>query len=923
MADPATIIGLVSGIISFVDFGLKIASGIKNVRESLHGTTAEIRELDMIVDDVRRSNTLVKKQQLSHKELSHEERSFLMMVEECEKLVGEIRKAINTLKIRDGARSKTLENARVVVQSLLKQDEIQALQSRLNNLDERIRRNIEKILQKERNSSIMAKLAEIEASQKKMQIQDGSKLDLIRNDILRLTKQAEINGETRAIMQAAQLTSLKTKLNILQKEQSTCTLQVRVLESLYFQEIRRRWLQIRDADQRSNEWIYDPQQTAFVSWLESRKIGDGFFYITGRAGSGKSTLMKFAYEDQRTTQSLKKWAGKAKLYRASYYFWNQGTEKQKSGIGLFQSLLYQILRSAPDLIPSIYQDRLHHEGWEIEDLNDMFKCIARQTSLGTKFCFFIDGLDEYDGDEKDVIRLLQEISISEHIKICASSRPGRQYESFLPRGDRRLDIARYTKGDMKRYIDTQLQASENWRNLAVSDTTCQDIVNEISARAGGVWLWVALVTTDVIKEADKNEKVTTLRKIVDEFPDDLQEYFERIIKRIPKLHREEMAQTFFVTMEELQPLPLYAFTLLEEERVNSNYAIEAPIAPIFEAAVKTKYPALKDRIRNRCSDLLIVDDDPHPVFLSHSVTFLHLTVRDFLRDYDEQLKKYVAEEFNPLVSLSRICLSLLKALPAASFRDRKFVNKVIGLTDELLYYAHEVEKRNKLEESPLVSLLDQLDEVNSHHARYISNHWTHARDSPAPRGLDEYYEGGQCNFLALTVQARLVKYVRTKLQTDQRNIQKRGRPLLDYALRPRRITPIHMPYHSARDDPSVDVDMVKLLLKHGADPNQPVHLNGSNSVWALFLLSINENHKRDGPSASSTYRSLNKAWYEACLELIEAGARRDCLSNYARKGLTMSSILKNVFGQDRAAKLEEEIDKLNEVEAKKQLCVAM
>ncbi|KAI0193771.1 hypothetical protein EV127DRAFT_250077 [Xylaria flabelliformis] len=130
---------------------------------------------------------------------------------------------------------------------------------------------------------------------------------------------------------------------------------------------------------------------------------------------------------------------------------------------------------------------------------------------------------------------------------------------------------------------------------------------------------------------------------------------------------------------------------------------------------------------------------------------------------------------------------MLKALPAASFRDRDFVSKVIGLIDELLYYAHKVEKRSKLDETPLVLLSDQLDEVNSHHPRDVSN-----------RGLGEYYEVGKCNFLALMVRARLVKYVRAKLQADQRNIQKRGRPLLDYALRQRIITPNSMPYHSVR-----------------------------------------------------------------------------------------------------------------------------
>jgi hypothetical protein len=478
---------------------------------------------------------------------------------------------------------------------------------------------------------------------------------------------------------------------------------------------------------------------------------------------------------------------------------------------------------------------------------------------------------------------------------------------------------------MRRYIETHLQASTNWRSLVASDPACQDIINEISARAGGVWPWVSLVTNDIAKEAEKNEEVATLRKIVDEFPDDLHDYFERIIKRIPKLHREEMAQTFLVAVEELHPLPLYTFALLEEERKDSDYAIDAPIKPISDAEVEPRYSALKDRIRNRCSDLLIVDDEPHPVFLSHSVGFIHRTVRDFLRDYDKQLKICLVKEFDPLVSLSRICLSLLKALPVANFRDRDSANKVIGLTDELLYYAREVEKRSKLqEEAPLVCLLDQLDKVNSYHARNISNHWTHARDSPAPRGLEEYYEGGQCNFLALAVQARLVKYVRAKVQANPCNMQKRGRPLLDYALRPRRITPISMPYHSVRDDPSLDVDMVELLLHNGADPNQPVRLNRGISVWALFLLSIYETCVRETSGASSTYQSLNKAWYQACRALIRAGASSDCLCNSGHEGLNAPSMLNRVFGRDRAAVLVQEMEqKENEAQQLNSSCIAM
>ena len=102
---------------------------------------------------------------------------------------------------------------------------------------------------------------------------------------------------------------------------------------------------------------------------------------------------------------------------------------------------------------------------------------------------------------------------------------------------------------------------------------------------------------------------------------------------------------------------------------------------------------------------------------------------------------------------------------------------------------------------------------------------------------------------------------------------------MDYALRPRRITPISMPYHSVRVDVSLDVDMVELLLDNGADPNQPVHVNWGRSVWALFLLSISEAYARDSGGASYKRRRLRDAWYHTCRKLIQAGARPNCFSS--------------------------------------------
>jgi hypothetical protein len=48
------------------------------------------------------------------------------------------------------------------------------------------------------------------------------------------------------------------------------------------------------------------------------------------------------------------------------------------------------------------------------------------------------------------------------------------------------------------------------------------------------------------------------------------------------------------------------------------------------------------------------------------------------------------------------------------------------------------------------------------------------------------------------------------------------RPLLDYALRPKRVTPIELPYHFNRKIVGVDKDTVAMLLGRGADPNYKI-----------------------------------------------------------------------------------------------------
>ncbi|TVY20114.1 hypothetical protein LARI1_G001936 [Lachnellula arida] len=89
----------------------------------------------------------------------------------------------------------------------------------------------------------------------------------------------------------------------------------------------------------------------FMQWLGS---DEPLYWITGKPGSGKSTLIKYLYNDSRTTKFSDLWAGKTPLVTAGFFFWNSGTAIQMSETGLFQSLLYQAVKDQKGLISRLF-----------------------------------------------------------------------------------------------------------------------------------------------------------------------------------------------------------------------------------------------------------------------------------------------------------------------------------------------------------------------------------------------------------------------------------------------------------------------------------------------------------------------------------------------------------------------------------------
>ncbi|USW46781.1 hypothetical protein Slin15195_G001000 [Septoria linicola] len=133
------------------------------------------------------------------------------------------------------------------------------------------------------------------------------------------------------------------------------------LQGLKFAAMNDREEEVTDAHERTLEWILDESTTSdsapliseadnFVPWLSGDSAAH-MYWVNGKAGSGKSTLMRFLASHDKTARYLSSWAAGLPLTVARFFFWTSGTALQRSQNGLLRALLFEILDHDPSLIP--------------------------------------------------------------------------------------------------------------------------------------------------------------------------------------------------------------------------------------------------------------------------------------------------------------------------------------------------------------------------------------------------------------------------------------------------------------------------------------------------------------------------------------------------------------------------------------------
>jgi hypothetical protein len=293
------------------------------------------------------------------------------------------------------------------------------------------------------------------------------------------------------------------------------------VEALAFDGMDSRYESIDPAHINTCQWLF--QKPKHLQWRDPEHLTShsGFLWIKGKAGSGKSTLMKCAFEHAE--------ANFPHDAIISFFFNARGQHLAKSVEGMYRSLLSQILRHFPQLRPKFPTHSpvsVQQQGWAVPALrNHLYRAI---TSLGQgeAITLYIDALDECDEDDvREAIEHFEELgsaalSRSVALHICFASR-------YYPRVsiqhciDIHLEEQFEHHQDIKKYINGK---------LAIRDVTLKaQIASEIEARASGVFFWVVLVVRLINKRCDKGAIHSEISKILQEVPDKIQEVIGTVL----------------------------------------------------------------------------------------------------------------------------------------------------------------------------------------------------------------------------------------------------------------------------------------------------------------------------------------------------------------------------------------------------------
>ncbi|PQE09098.1 hypothetical protein CJF31_00010536 [Rutstroemia sp. NJR-2017a BVV2] len=374
-------------------------------------------------------------------------------------------------------------------------------------------------------------------------------------------------------------------------------------------------------------WII--RHPSYIDWLEQ---SSGIFWVKGKPGSGKSTLMGFLYRDLERRPVYKD------SINLAFFLHGRGGQLQKSRLGMFRSLLHQLLLKAPGAGTAFqrsYEEKFYSQGepgtnweWHISEIFGFLLTALKHVLKRQSVSIFVDALDEADDGTTDrdtswqIVEDFHKLNDTlylprSRLKICFSCRHFPVIASN-PRWE--VWLEKENHGDISNYVHDKL--SEDLFSAKPEDQDLTEWKTTIIRRAQGVFQWAAIVVGMVIRYHAEGKR-SKIPQMLMNVPKGLTEVYKHILKNL--IATEDCSQTLrlmrWVYFSE-RPLTLtefcFAMCIPENETFDSGISLEHLDLPTQEE--------MRRQVVSVSGGLVELKEHENEKILQ----FIHQSVKDYL-----------------------------------------------------------------------------------------------------------------------------------------------------------------------------------------------------------------------------------------------------------------------------------------------------
>jgi hypothetical protein len=657
------------------------------------------------------------------------------------------------------------------------------------------------------------------------------------------------------------------------ERQLRMAVELEVIQGLSYPSMTHRYEGITEAHPKTFEWalqISTDEQHPWSNLPEWLKAGDGVYWVSGKAGSGKSTLMKLLFDKRETRQYLSKWAGDTPLCIASFFFWNSGTKEQKSHLGCLRALLFQVLRQYPELssvvLPKQWaraytkairkESKVYEDPWSVKELVSALNTLIYQETVPLKICFLVDGLDEFEGDYEEIAMLFS--ANCPNAKACLSSRPWVIFEDLWGNCPN-LKLQDLNQRDIEKYVSDKTSQNMAFQGLATKEPeTARALVEEIVGTAEGVFIWVVLVVNSLLRGIRNRDELSDLWDRLRLFPKELEPLYNRLLDLIEPVYLPWVVKAF-----QLLRINYKIVNSGFEEWVSGRSGVKPLSTCTFLLAIGNIDNSIKQdkaKLRAKCEDTIVQLTARCAGFLEVSslegkgpnsrIQYFHRTARDFLETESCRSKLDmlpINTDFESLAALMTSCILVLENEPIMALISSNSSGPGMGgLVDHMavdtMCYAYYTEAhaekmgfRNALLDRffSVMAKCDRKYFTKSQWVAWLLRIW------------------GCETTLELTTRYCLRGYVAGRLRQpgSRKKLPDTMTKFLYELLR----------LHGQKSSfPLPTVGVVSMLLGWGANVNRsPTPNSDQTSIWENTLLYVTRNRFPDDPSIEKTTTEAN------------------------------------------------------------------